>query len=160
MILLSVHYVSSTFLSIPADPSNADFWIKIIDVSNPEWMEASTQEIVIIIIKLHKSHSVNGKLYRSMSSRHDDLLDQCYSSIFNLCLSIINEKQNRSEDWINGEEQLHKRSERKRLCRPVACLFLLCMSKSSAYGNVLIRGLLHISLRREVRPSNSNPHPV
>ena len=35
MIILSVHYISSTFLSNIADPSNADFWIKIIDVSTP-----------------------------------------------------------------------------------------------------------------------------
>ena len=33
MILLSVHYIPNTLLSILADPSNADFWIKVIDVS-------------------------------------------------------------------------------------------------------------------------------
>ena len=35
MILLSVHYISSTFLNIPADPSNADFEIKVIVVFTP-----------------------------------------------------------------------------------------------------------------------------
>ena len=35
MILLSVHYISSTFLNILADPSNAVFWIKVTDVSTP-----------------------------------------------------------------------------------------------------------------------------
>jgi len=35
MIALSVHYISSTFLSILADPSSADFWIKETDVYTP-----------------------------------------------------------------------------------------------------------------------------
>ena len=33
MFLFPVLYISNTFLSILADPSNADFWIKVIDVS-------------------------------------------------------------------------------------------------------------------------------
>ena len=32
MFLFLVLYISNTFLSILADPSNADFWIKLIDV--------------------------------------------------------------------------------------------------------------------------------
>ena len=35
MFLFPVLYISNTFLSILADPSNADFWIKVIDVSTP-----------------------------------------------------------------------------------------------------------------------------
>ena len=35
MFLLPVLYISNTFLSIFADPSSADFWIKVIDVSIP-----------------------------------------------------------------------------------------------------------------------------
>ena len=32
MFLFLVLYISNTYLSILADPSNADFWIKLIDV--------------------------------------------------------------------------------------------------------------------------------
>ena len=35
MVLLSDHYISSTFLNILADPSNADFWIRVTDMSTP-----------------------------------------------------------------------------------------------------------------------------
>ena len=35
MFLFPVLYISNTFLSILANPSNADFWIKVIDVSTP-----------------------------------------------------------------------------------------------------------------------------
>ena len=35
MFLFTVLYISNTFLSILADFSNADFWIKVIDVSTP-----------------------------------------------------------------------------------------------------------------------------
>ena len=35
MFLFPILYISNTFLSILADPSNADFWIKVIDVSTP-----------------------------------------------------------------------------------------------------------------------------
>ena len=35
MFLFPVLYISNTFLGILADPSNADFWIKVIDVSTP-----------------------------------------------------------------------------------------------------------------------------
>ena len=35
MFLFPVLCISNTFLSILADPSNADFWIKVIDVSTP-----------------------------------------------------------------------------------------------------------------------------
>ena len=35
MFLFPVLYISNTFLSILADPSSADFWIKVIDMSTP-----------------------------------------------------------------------------------------------------------------------------
>ena len=35
MFLFPVLYISNTFLRILADPSSADFWIKVIDVSTP-----------------------------------------------------------------------------------------------------------------------------
>ena len=35
MFLFPILYISNTFLSIFADPSSADFWIKVIDVSIP-----------------------------------------------------------------------------------------------------------------------------
>ena len=35
MFLFPVLYISNTFLSILADPSSAEFWIKVIDVSTP-----------------------------------------------------------------------------------------------------------------------------
>ena len=35
MFLFPVLYICNTFLSILADPSSADFWIKVIDVSSP-----------------------------------------------------------------------------------------------------------------------------
>ena len=35
MFLFPVLYISNTFISIHADPSNADFWIKVIDVPTP-----------------------------------------------------------------------------------------------------------------------------
>ena len=35
MFLFPVLYISNTSVSILADPSNADFWIKVIDVSTP-----------------------------------------------------------------------------------------------------------------------------
>ena len=35
MFLFPVLYISNTFLSILADPSSADFWIKVTDASTP-----------------------------------------------------------------------------------------------------------------------------
>ena len=35
MFLFPVLYISNTFLSILADPSSTDFWIKVIDMSTP-----------------------------------------------------------------------------------------------------------------------------
>ena len=35
MFLFPVLYISNTFVSILADPSSADFWFKVIDVSTP-----------------------------------------------------------------------------------------------------------------------------
>ena len=35
MFLLPVHYISNTFLSILADPSNAETCIRVVDVPTP-----------------------------------------------------------------------------------------------------------------------------